>query len=116
MAVLRRLAHGDLADTRALHEENRRFVRTAPGGRRHAARFAEIDRELRSTTGADGPVPPWARSGPATRPCCWTTNAPCCGPTTTAPSPCCPADSRTSCGSGSAPGGPTAPTSPSPPC
>nr|ADM46364.1 DAHP synthase [Streptomyces sp. CS] len=58
MAVLRRLAHGDLADTRALHEENRRFVRTAPGGRRHAARFAEIDRELRSTTGADGPVPP----------------------------------------------------------
>lgn len=116
MTVVRRLAHGDLADAHALHEENHRFVSTAPGGRRHRARAAEIGRGLRFMTGVGAPAPASARSGPATRHCCSTTNAPCCGPTPTAPNPGCPADSPTSCGSGSAPGTPTARTSPSPNC
>ncbi|GAA4793951.1 3-deoxy-7-phosphoheptulonate synthase class II [Streptomyces ziwulingensis] len=57
MAVVRRLARGDLADAQALHEENRRFVSTAPGGLRHTARVAEIGRGLRFMTGVGAPAP-----------------------------------------------------------
>ncbi|MFB0619036.1 3-deoxy-7-phosphoheptulonate synthase [Streptomyces sp. AGS-58] len=57
MTVVRRLARGDLADAHALHEENRRFTDTAPGGRRHAARSAEIGRGLRFMTGIGAPAP-----------------------------------------------------------
>ncbi|MEU2064794.1 3-deoxy-7-phosphoheptulonate synthase class II [Streptomyces sp. NPDC013455] len=56
-AVVRGLARGDLADAHALHEENRRFVATAPGGRRHTARAAEIGRGLRFMTGIGAPAP-----------------------------------------------------------
>ncbi|MFF8732404.1 3-deoxy-7-phosphoheptulonate synthase [Streptomyces sp. NPDC015171] len=57
MAVVRRLAHGDLADAHALHEENRHFVGTAPGGSRHRARAAEIGRGLRFMSGIGAPAP-----------------------------------------------------------
>ncbi|MFJ7147623.1 3-deoxy-7-phosphoheptulonate synthase [Streptomyces sp. NPDC100445] len=57
MTVVRRLAHGELADAHALHEENRRFVATVPGGRRYAARCAEIGRGLRFMTGVGPPAP-----------------------------------------------------------
>ncbi|MFJ4322633.1 3-deoxy-7-phosphoheptulonate synthase [Streptomyces tricolor] len=57
MTVVRRLARGDLADAHALHEENRRFVSTVPGGRRHRARAAEIGRGLRFMAGVGAPAP-----------------------------------------------------------
>ncbi|MGW6289918.1 3-deoxy-7-phosphoheptulonate synthase [Streptomyces sp. NPDC055107] len=57
IAVVRRLACGELADAQALHEENRRFVSTAPGGRRHTARVAEIGRGLRFMTGVGALAP-----------------------------------------------------------
>ncbi|WP_078894649.1 3-deoxy-7-phosphoheptulonate synthase [Streptomyces sp. NRRL S-1022] len=57
MTVVRRLSRGDLADAHALHEENRQFVSTAPGGRPHTARAAEIGRGLRFMTGIGAPAP-----------------------------------------------------------